>query len=177
MPWTLDSSHAEVGFSAKHLMVTTVRGHFQEVEADVHLDEANPAQSHVTARIKAASLTTGAADRDAHLLSADFFDVANHPEILFQSTRVHREGDELVLEGDLTIRGVTKLVTLKGEFAGPVQSPWGARHLGFELEGEIEREDWGLGWNVALEAGGLLVSKKVKLHIAVEVMEAAVVAV
>lgn len=175
MAWTLDTTHAEVGFSAKHLMVSTVRGHFEEVDADIHLDEANPEQSHVTARVQVASLTTGAADRDAHLRGADFFDVATYPEILFRSTRAHRDGDDFVLEGDLTIRDVTKPVTLKGEFAGPVQSPWGSRHVGFELDGEIEREDWGLGWNMALDAGGVLVGKKVKLHIAVEVMEAAVV--
>jgi polyisoprenoid-binding protein YceI len=172
MPWTLDTTHAEVGFSARHMMVATVRGRFEEVEADIHLDEANPAQSHVIARIKAASLNTGTPDRDTHLRSADFFDVENHPEIVFRSTNVERAGETFTLTGDLTIRGISKPVTLKGEFAGPVQGPWGGRHVGFELDGEIEREDWGLGWNVALEAGGVLVSKKIKLHIAVEAKEA-----
>ena len=174
--WNFDSTHAEVAFSAKHLMVSTVRGRFEEVEADVHLDEAHPEQSRVTARIKAASLNTGTPDRDAHLRSPDFFDVEKYPEIVFQSTRIERKGDDFKLHGDLTIRDVTKPVVLKGEFSGPVQGPWGGRHVGFELDGEIEREDWGLGWNVALEAGGVLVSKKIKLHIAAEAMEAAVAA-
>jgi polyisoprenoid-binding protein YceI len=172
MAWTLDSQHAEVAFSAKHMMVATVRGRFEKVEADIHLDEANPAQSRVTARIDAASLNTGTPDRDAHLRSADFLDVEHYPEIQFESTRVEQHGDDFVLHGDLTIRGVSRPITLKGEFTGPVQDPWGGRHVGFELDGEIEREDWGLGWNMALEAGGVLVGKKVKLHIAVEVVEA-----
>lgn len=176
MTWTLDTTHAEVGFSAKHMMVSTVRGRFEDVDADIHLDEANPAQSHVVARIKAASINTGTPDRDAHLRSADFLDVENHPEILFRSTRIEQSGDALTLHGDLTIREITKSVILKGELSGPVAGPWGGRHIGFDLSGEIEREDWGLGWNMALEAGGFLVSKKIKLHTAVEVMEAAAVA-
>ena len=171
MAWTLDTKHAEVGFSAKHMMVATVRGRFEDVDADIHIDEAQPEQSRVTARIKAASLNTGTPDRDAHLRSPDFLDVERYPEIVFESTRVERDGDVFKLHGDLTIRDVTRPLTLKGEFTGPVQSPWGGRHLGFELDGEIEREDWGLGWNMALEAGGVLVGKRVKLHIAVEVVE------
>ncbi|MSP21910.1 MAG: polyisoprenoid-binding protein [Dehalococcoidia bacterium] len=176
MPWTLDTTHADVSFSARHMIVTTVRGHFAEVEADIHLDETNPEQSHVTARIKTASLDTGAPDRDAHLRSADFFDVENHPEIVFRSTRVECAGEACTLVSDLTIRDITKPVTLQCEFAGPVQGPCGGRHICFEFGGEIEREDWGLGWNVAFAAGGLLVGKKVKLHLAVEVVEAATVA-
>jgi len=177
MAWTLDTKHAEVGFSAKHMMVATVRGRFEDVDADIHIDESQPEQSHVTARIKAASLNTGTPDRDAHLRSADFFDVERYPEIVFRSTRVERDGEEFKLRGELTIRGVTRPLTLKGEFTGPVVGPWGGRHLGFELDGEIEREEWGLGWNMALEAGGVLVGKRVKLHIAVEVVEAAAVSV
>lgn len=172
MSWTLDTAHAEVGFSAKHLMVATVRGRFEEVEADIHIDEERPELSHVTARIKAASLNTGSADRDAHLRSADFLDVENHPELVFRSTKVEHAGEAFTLHGDLTIRGVARPVTLRGELAGPVIAPWGGgRHAGFELDGEIDREDWGLGWNMALEAGGVLVSKNVKLHLAVEVLE------
>lgn len=176
MSWNLDSHHAEVGFSARHLMVSTVRGRFADVEANVHIDEDQPEASHVTARVKTASLATGSADRDAHLKSSDFLDVERYPEIVFESTKVERRGDHLVLSGDLTIKDVTRPVTLRGELAGPVATPWGARSVGFELTGEIDREDWGLTWNVALEAGGVLVSKKVKLHIAAEVLEAAAVA-
>lgn len=176
MPWTLDQSHAEVAFSAKHLMVSTVRGRFTDVEADIHIDEAQPERSRVSARIKTASLDTGTADRDTHLKSADFFDVEAYPEMRFESTTVARKGDRFELAGNLTIKDVTRPVTLKGEFAGPIAGPWGGRSVGFELDGEIDREGWGLTWNLALEAGGVLVSKKVKLHIAAEVVEAAAVA-
>jgi polyisoprenoid-binding protein YceI len=176
MAWNLDSNHLEVGFSAKHLMVSTVRGRFEEVDADIHLDEEHPERSHVSARINAASLNTGTADRDAHLKSPDFFNVESYPEIRFESTRVQRRGDRLELTGNLTIKDVTKPITLKGEFAGPIAGPWGGRSVGFELDGELDREDWGLTWNVALEAGGVLVSRKIKLHIAAEVTEAAAVA-
>lgn len=175
MAWNLDRSHLEVGFSAKHLMVSKVRGRFTDVDADIHIDEANPAASHVVARIKTASVDTGAADRDAHLKSADFFDVERYPEIRFESTGVTHKGEDVEIRGNLTIKDVTKPVTLKGEFAGPVAGPWGGRSLGFDLETEIDREDWGLTWNVALEAGGFLVSRKIKLHIAAEVAEAAAV--
>ncbi|MFN8640048.1 MAG: YceI family protein [Dehalococcoidia bacterium] len=176
MAWNLDPTHLEVGFSARHLMVSRVRGRFTDVEADIHIDDANPDASRVVARIRTASVTTDAADRDAHLRSADFFDVERYPEMRFESTRVTRKGDDIEIRGDLTIKDVTRPVTLKGEFAGPVAGPWGGRSLGFDLEAEIDREDWGLSWNVALEAGGFLVSRKIKLHIAAEVVEAAAVA-
>jgi polyisoprenoid-binding protein YceI len=177
MTWELDTAHAEVGFSAKHMMVTTVRGRFTNVAAEVHIDEQHPEQSHVNATIQAASLETGDAQRDAHLKSPDFFDVETYPTITFRSTRVSRRKDgEFELTGDLTVRDVTREVTLRGEFAGPVANPWGKRVVGFELDGELNREDFGLTWNVALEAGGVLVSKKIKLHIAVEVAEAVAIA-
>ncbi len=176
MPWTLDKNHAELAFSAKHLMVSTVRGRFEDVEADIHLDETLPERSHVTAVIKTASLNTGTAERDAHLKSADFFDVEVYPEMRFESTSVQRKGDRFELAGNLTIKGITHPVTLRGEFAGPIAGPWGGRSVGFELDGEIDREEWGLTWNVALDAGGLLVGKKVKLHVTAEIVEAAAVA-
>lgn len=176
MAWTLDNHHADVSFAAKHLMVSTVRGRFSDVEADVHIDEDHPERSHVTARVKVASLSSGSADRDAHLKSADFFEVERYPEIVYESTDVRLEGDQLQIRGNLTIKGVTRPVALKGEFAGPVPTPWGGRSIGLELTGEIDREDWGLTWNVALEAGGVLVSRKVKINIAAEVLEAAAAA-
>ena len=177
MTWELDTAHAEVGFSAKHMMVTTVRGRFTDVAAAVHIDEQHPEQSHVSATIQAASLVTGDDQRDGHLRSPDFLDVETYPTITFRSTRVDRRKDgEFELRGDLTVRDVTREVTLRGEFAGPVTNPWGNRVVGFELDGELNREDFGLTWNLALEAGGVLVSKKIKLHIAVEVAEAAALA-
>lgn len=176
MTWTLDQTHLEVGFSAKHLMVTTVRGRFRLVEADVRIDEEDPERSSVVARINAASLDTGTPDRDAHLRSADFLDVERYPEIVFRSSRVSLSGQRLEIDGDLQIREISRPVTLKGEFAGPVNGPWGGRSLGFELDAEIDREAWGLSWNVALEAGGVLVSRKLKLHIAAEVVQRETVA-
>ena len=177
MTWELDTAHAEVGFSAKHMMVTTVRGRFTDVAAEVHIDEEHPEQSHVNATIQAASLVTGDDQRDGHLRSPDFFDVETYPTITFRSTQVSRRKDgEFELTGDLTVRDVTREITLKGDFAGPVTNPWGKRVVGFELDGELNREDFGLTWNLALEAGGVLVSKKIKLHIAVEVAEAVAIA-
>ena len=131
----------------------------------------------VRAVVAAASLTTGNADRDAHLQSADFLDVATHPTLTFESTRVRRVGDDrFELTGDLAIRGTTRPVVLTGEFSGPVSGPWGDRRIGFALAGEIDREDFGLTWNVALEAGGVLVSRTIRIHIDAEVLEAAEVA-
>lgn len=176
MPWTLDQTHLEVGFSAKHLMVATVRGRFRQVDADLLIDEEHPERSHVVARIDAASLDTGTPDRDAHLRSPDFLDVERYPEIVFRSNRVSLSGDRIEIDGDLQIREVSHPITLKGEFAGPVNGPWGGRSVGFELDAEIDREAWGLTWNVALEASGVLVSRKIKLHIAAEIVERAVVA-
>lgn len=171
MSWSLDKQHLEVGFAAKHMMVATVKGRFTDVDAEVHLDEQRPEASFVRANIAAASLTTGAADRDAHLKSADFFDIEQYPALTFASREVRRKGDDLELLGDLTIKGVTRPITLKGEYTGPIQGPWGGRHVGFSLAGELDREDFGLTWNVALEAGGVLVGKKVKLTIDAEVKE------
>ena len=174
MNWTLDHQHAEVGFAVKHMMVATVRGRFAEVDADIDLDEEAPERSSVRAVIQAASLTTGNEERDTHLKSADFFDVEQFPELVFQSTEVRRTGDDrFELAGDLTIRDVTQPVVLKGEFTGPVKSPWGDRRAGFSLTGEIDREAFGLTWNVAMETGGVLVGKTVKLNVEAELAQQA----
>jgi polyisoprenoid-binding protein YceI len=174
MAWNLDKQHVEVGFSAKHMMVATVKGRFTEVKAEVELDERHPEASRVRAVVGAASLTTGNPDRDAHLKSADFLDVERFPELTFVSTAVRRTGsDTFELAGDLTIRDVTRPVVLRGEFSGPIASPFGDRRAGFSLTGEIDREAFGLTWNVAMETGGLLVSKTVKLVIDAEVAEQA----
>ncbi len=168
MPWTLDTNHLEVAFSAKHLMVSTVRGHFDTVEASIHLDEEHPEQSHVTARIRTDSLNTGAPDRDAHLKSADFFDVERYPEVRFESTRVERKGDRLELHGDLTIRDVTREIALDVEYAGQSKSPWGTINAGFTASAKLNRKDWNLNWNAALETGGWLVGDEVKVEIEIE---------
>lgn len=171
MDWTLDQQHVDLGFAVKHMMVATVRGQFTEVEADVHLDEEAPEQSRVRAVVQTSSLTTGNADRDAHLKSPDFLDVEQYPELTFESTAVRRIGENrLELAGDLTIRDVTRPVVLAGEFTGPIASPWGDRRAGFSLNGEIDREEFGLTWNVAMETGGVLVGKSVKLNIEAELI-------
>jgi len=175
MTWTLDKQHIDIGFSAKHMMVTTVKGRFTDVEAEIELDEDQPESSRVKAVITAGSLTTVNPDRDAHLKSADFLDVERFPALTFESTSVRKTGSErFELAGDLTIRDVTRPVVLQGEFSGPVASPFGDRRAGFSLTGEIDREAFGLTWNVAMETGGLLVSKTVKLTIDAEVAEQAV---
>lgn len=172
MTWTLDQQHVDLGFAVKHMMVATVRGRFTEVEADIDLDEPRPENSHVSATVRAASLTTGNPERDTHLKSPDFLDVERFPALTFESTAVRRIGDDrFELAGNLTIRDVSRPVVLRGEVSGPVSSPWGDRRAGFSLSGEIDREAFGLTWNVAMETGGVLVGKTVKLNIEAELAE------
>jgi polyisoprenoid-binding protein YceI len=169
--WTIDESHTTVGFTARHLMITKVRGRFGKVEGAATIDE-DRLLSSVRATIDLASVDTGDAGRDEHLRSPDFFDVANNPTMTFASTGVKQDGDDFVLYGDLTVKGVTKPVELELEFDGVSGDPWGGTRAGFTAEGEINRKDWGLEWNVALESGGVLVSEKIKLHLDVELVKA-----
>lgn len=171
MVWSLDKQHLELGFAAKHMMVATVRGRFTEVDAEIHLDEQRPEASYVRTTVAVASLTTGNGDRDAHLTSPDFFNVAEYPTIRFASREVRLLGDGVEIEGDLTIRDVTRPITLKGDYTGPVRGPWGNRHVGFSLAAEVDREEFGLTWNVALETGGVVVGRKVKITLDAEVKE------
>ena len=162
--YTLDPSHTRIGFSARHAMVTKVRGNFEDFEGTAHVDSANPANSSVKVVIKAASINTGSEQRDGHLKSADFFDVENHPEITFVSTDVERDGSEWAITGDLTINGISKSVTIDFEETGTAVDPFGNKRAGFEGEVTVNRLDWDLKWNAALETGGVLVSEKVKLE-------------
>lgn len=163
--YDIDPSHSRVGFAAKHAMVTTVRGQFGEFTADVHLDAENVANSRARVEIKAASIDTGNADRDAHVRNSDFLDVERYPTISFVSTGAEQTGDdEFVLHGDLTIKDVTKPVSISFEKTGEAVDPWGNHRVGFEGKTRINRKDWGVNWNAALEAGGLLVSEKVTLE-------------
>jgi polyisoprenoid-binding protein YceI len=163
--WKADPTHTDISFSAKHMMVTTVRGKFAVVDGEVTLDEDRPAASAGRFSVQAASLTTGVEQRDAHLRSADFFDAEQHPEITFVSTAIEpRDGGRYTLTGDLTIRGMTRPVTFEVEFLGLYQGFQG-RRAGFRATTRINREDWGLTWNVGLEAGGWLVGKEVRLEI------------
>ena len=163
--YTLDITHTRIGFSARHAMVTTVRGQFGEFEGSAHLDTTDPAASSAKVNIRAASISTGQADRDAHLRSADFFDVETFPEIGFVTTSVTRaDAATWTVTGDLTIKGVTHPVTIDFESTGSARDPFGNLRVGFEGATSINRKDWGLTWNAALETGGVLVSEKIKLE-------------
>ena len=162
--YTIDPSHTRLGFSARHAMVTTVRGQFTDFSGTAHVDTANPANSSVSVTIQTASIDTGSEDRDGHLRSADFFDADNNPTITFTSTKVERDGTDWEVTGDLTIKGVSKPVTIVFEETGSAQDPFGNTRIGFEGETTINRKDWGLTWNAALETGGVLVSEKIKLE-------------
>lgn len=162
--WTIDKNHTKIGFVAKHLMVTKVRGHFESYEATVEIAD-DLTESRIEATFDAASLTTGAKDRDGHLRSNDFFDVENHPTMKFVSTEITSDGDRWKIHGDLTIRETTHPVTLNAVHEGIAVDPWGNTHVGFSATAKIDREDWGLTWNAALEGGGWLVSKEVVIEI------------
>jgi polyisoprenoid-binding protein YceI len=175
--WVLDPTHTLVEFSAKHMMITTVKGRFAEVSGTITVDERNPDNSRVEVEIGTASIDTRVEQRDEHLRSADFLDVENHPEITFRSTRVegaHAEaGDRFRVIGDLTIRGTTREVVLDATFAGTGQDPWGGERASFSAEAKLDRRDFGLTWNQALEAGGVLVSNQIKLSLEVQAVKQA----
>jgi len=163
--YALDAAHKRVGFVARHLMVAKVRGQFSEASATITIGE-DPLQSSVTASITTASIETGQVDRDNHLRSGDFFEAEKYPTMEFRSTGIKSHaGTEFVLDGELTIKDVTKPVELTVEFEGATTSPYGQAIFGFSASTEIDREDWGLSWNVALESGGFMVGKKVKIEI------------
>jgi len=163
--WTLDPAHTRIGFVARHAMVTKVRGSFNEFEGTAVLDGANPANSHAEVTIKAASIDTRNAQRDEHLRSNDFLAMEEHPEITFASTGARQVDDTTFeLTGDLTIRGVTKSVTIPFTFEGAAKDPFGNLRAGFEGSVAINRKDWGVTWNAALEGGGVLVSDRVTLE-------------
>lgn len=163
--WKIDPAHTSVEFSAKHMMITTVRGRIADVEGTIYTDEKNPQNSSVEAVLKVVSLDTRSEQRDQHLRSADFLDAENFPEITFRSTRVQGNKDEFKLSGELTIRGTTKEITLDVAFEGEGKDPWGGERAGFTAKGVIDRRDFGLTYNQALETGGVLVANEIKLTI------------
>lgn len=171
--WKLDPSHTLVEFSAKHLMITTVKGRITDVEGSIFIDERNPRNSTVQASLKAASIDTRTEQRDQHLRSADFLDIEKYPEIRFKSTRIEGDRNEFKLIGDLTIRDVTREVTLDVTFEGQTKDPWGGERVGFSATGKIDRRDFGLTWNMLLEGGGLTVGNDIKIAIEVEAVKAA----
>lgn len=165
--WQIDPAHTSVEFVARHLMVTKVRGRFPDVSGTIEVGDSL-LDSAVSVTIATGTVTTGAADRDRHLVSPDFFDVDNHPQMTFVSTGVRSNGDAWTLDGDLTIKGVAKPVALDFDFAGLVDDPYGNAKAAFSASAEIMREDWDLNWNVALETGGVLVSKKIAIEIEIQ---------
>ncbi len=166
--WNFDNSHSEVGFGVRHMMFAKVRGTFDEWTGSLEFDPDQPGSSKVEATIEAASVNTRNDQRDEHLRSADFFDVENHPKLTFESTSWKKSGSGYEVTGDLTIRGTTRPVTLNVEDNGRGVDPWGNQRLGFTVTGTINRKEFGLTWNQALEAGGVLVGEDVNIAIEVQ---------
>ncbi|MBB4639105.1 YceI family protein [Longimicrobium terrae] len=170
--WNIDPAHTTVEFSVKHLMISTVRGHFGAVTGTIALDEANPLNSTVTAEIDVTSIDTRQAQRDEHLRSADFFDVAQFPSIKFTSTRVERDGDHYDVIGNLTIRDVTKEVVLHTSDEGRAGDPWGGQRAAFSATTKVDRRDFGLTYNQVLETGGVMVGTDIKISLEIQAVKA-----
>ncbi|GAB4479733.1 MAG: YceI family protein [Anaerolineae bacterium] len=172
MAWIIDPAHTHISFSVRHMMISTVRGEFEKFSGTVDFDEDNPAATTVDVTVDVASINTRSADRDNHLRSPDFFDAAEHPTMTFKSKRVEvLDEDRAKLIGDLTIRGVTREIVLDVTYTGQAKSPWGTVSAGFTASGTINRTDWGLVWNQALETGGVLVGETVTIALEVELIQ------
>lgn len=166
--YVIDGVHSSVGFKVRHFTVSNVRGDFGTLEGTIRYDPDDLGNSGVEVTIDAATINTDNEDRDAHLRSADFLDVENHPTIVFKSTKVEKSGDGFVVTGDLTIRGVTKEVSFPFTMAGPIEDPFGNSRIGIEGSLTIDRRDWGLVWNKAMETGGLFVGHDVQIDLGAE---------
>lgn len=172
MTWTIDAGHSHIQFSARHMMIAKVRGRFQTFTGKVEFDEENPANSSVNVEIEVASIDTRDEKRDGHLTSPDFLDAANYPSMTFVSKRIEMvDGTHGKIIGDLTMRGVTREVTLETEYNGQAKSPWGTTSAGFTASTKINRKDWGVNWNVALETGGVLVGEEITIEIELEIVK------
>lgn len=163
--WVIDGSHTVAEFSVKHMMFATVKGRFGKVEGTVVADPADLTTAELTGSVDAASVTTSDEGRDAHLRSADFFDVENYPKLALKSARIEKDGDDYRMVADLTIRGVTKSLVWNLTYEGTGKDPWGQERIGFSAETKLDRKEFGLTWNAALEAGGVLVSDQVKIAV------------
>ena len=172
MAWKIDPVHTHVGFSVKHLMISTVRGQFKTYDGTLNLDEKDFSKSSFVGEIDVASIDTGNADRDSHLRTNDFFDAPNHPKITFKINKIESKGgNEFVVHGDIAIRGVTKPIALNVEYHGVSKSPYGQTVAGFGVTGSLNRSDFGVNFNAALEVGGVAVSEKVKLELDIEAIQ------
>ena len=169
--WNVDPTHSRVGFVARHMMVTKVRGQFRDYTADVAIGE-NPLDSKVSVTVQIGSVDTGNADRDGHLRTNDFFDVDTYPTMTFESTSIVSDGDDYKLIGDLTIKGVTKSVEFDVEFEGLGTDPWGGTRAGFEAKAVIDRTEFGVEYNAALETGGVLLGDKVTIELDIQLVKA-----
>ena len=170
--WTIDPSHSEVGFKVKHLVITTVSGKFDTFEGTIDTDQEDFSDAKIKFSADISSINTGSEQRDGHLKGADFFDAENHPKMTFESTSYYKKGDDYVLEGNLTLRGVTKPVKLDVEYGGIQQDLYGRTVAGFEISGKIKRLEFGLHWNAVTEAGGVVVSDDVKLNAEIQMVKA-----
>lgn len=171
--WIIDPAHTEIGFKIKHLMISNVKGVFKTVEANIVTTGSDFMSAEIDVAIDPSSIDTGNADRDKHLKSADFFDVESHPQITFMANTyevVDNDGS-YELYGDLTIKGITKRVKLDVEFGGVMTDPWGSQKAGFTINGKVNRKDWGLNWNTALESGGFLVGDEVRISCEVQLQK------
>lgn len=168
--WTVDPVHSYVGFVARHMMIARVHGAFRDFSAEVTIGE-NPLDSKVSAVVKTDSVDSGSADRDAFIKTNDFFDVAQHPEMSFESTSFAADGDKYTMTGDLTINGITKPVTFDVEFDGYTGDPWGNDRAGVYAQASVNRHDWGITWNAPLESGGVMLSDKVKLELDLQIVK------
>lgn len=172
MAWQIDSAHSHVQFSVRHMMISTVRGRFNTFSGTVEFDEDNPTSSTVDVVIDVASIDTREQQRDDHLRSPDFFDAANFPDMMFKSKRIEQTGGKNGrMIGDLTIKDITKEMTLDVEYAGQAKSPWGTTNAGFSASGSVDRKEFGLNWNQVLETGGILVGDTIKIDIEVELIK------
>lgn len=169
--WNVDTSHSQVGFVARHLMIAKVRGQFRTFSGSITVAD-NPLESTVQADVDLASVDTGDAGRDEHLRGADFFQVDQHPQMTFVSTGIKEDDDDYLLFGDLTINGTSRQVEFSLEFDGVTGDPWGGTRAGFTAQTEINRKDWGIEWNAALETGGVVVGDKVKIQLDIEAVKA-----
>ncbi len=169
--YALEPAHSSVEFAVKHMLIARTKGAFHDYSVVAEIDQANFANSSATVRIKADSIDTRQPDRDAHLKSSDFLDAANHPELIFVTRRIEPSHGEWKITGDLTIRGVTREVTLQGDATGPVRDPWGGSRIGLSIHGSVNRKDFGMVWNAALDAGGFVLADDVKLNIEVELLK------
>jgi len=166
--WAIDPTHSEVGFSVRHLMVSKVRGHFAEFEGEIVTAE-DPLQSSVSASVALVSVVTGSEDRDAHLRGADFFETEHHPTMTYRSTGVRRHGTDFVVDGELTLHGVTRSVPLTLELNGfQPQTPFGDSRVGLSARGEIDRRDFGITFNMAIDGGGVVVGDRVQIQLEIE---------